>query len=127
MLAPDEIESRLRPVLTQQADIVAAWLFGSAASGGATALSDVDVAVLYGQSRGLLEHGHLTAQIMSALGTNDVDLVDLARATPFLQHRVLSRGRLLFQRDAVARVRFTAAALSRYFDLIPFLRRAYAH
>ena len=126
MLTPEEITGRTLALWGSHPEIVAVWLFGSVAAGRANHLSDVDLAVLYRASPELLEHGRLCARAMSALGRNDVDVVDLRTATPFLQHRVLTRARLIYERDAVARVCFGAQALSRYFDLLPFLRMAYA-
>ena len=41
------------------------------------------------------------------------------QATPLLAHRVLSQGTLVFERSAVARVRFQVKTASRYLDLIP--------
>lgn len=63
---------------------------------------------------------------MQALERDDVDVVCLNEATPFLQSRVFRDGTVVFDRDPVARVSFTARAMSIYLDLVPFLRKAYA-
>lgn len=116
----------LRPVFDEQPDLIAMWAFGSVAAGTASDRSDVDLAVLNARPLSLLEQGQITAKCMLALNRDDVDLVDLDSAVPFLQHRILTRGVLLFERDATRRVTFQAQALSRYFDLQPWLERAYA-
>jgi hypothetical protein len=48
-----------------------------------------------------------------------VDVVILNDATPLLAHRVLSRGSLVFERSASARVRFQVRTAGRYLDLVP--------
>ena len=61
----------------------------------------------------------LMADLGSALHRSDVEVVILNQAPPLLAHRVLSRGKLVFERSARARVRFQVRTASRYFDLIP--------
>jgi hypothetical protein len=48
-----------------------------------------------------------------------IDLVVLNDASPLLAHRVLSKGRLVFERSRSARVRFQVRTASRYADVIP--------
>jgi hypothetical protein len=45
--------------------------------------------------------------------------VILNDAPPLLAHRILSKGRLVFERSASARVRFQVRTAARYLDLIP--------
>lgn len=125
MLPREEIESRLRAALAARGDVVAAYLFGSVARGGATATSDVDVAILLATAPsptvdGL--HGRLEGELERALGLL-VQVVVLNRAPCDLIHRVLRDGILLVDRDRGARIRFEVDARNRYFDLQPFLRR----
>jgi hypothetical protein len=61
----------------------------------------------------------LITDLGSALGRPDVDLVILNGASPLLAHRVLSTGRLVFERSASARVRFQVRTASRYADAVP--------
>ena len=103
-------------------EIQAAYVFGSAASGRMRPDSDVDVAVLIdGVKRsGFLKYRlKLMADVGKALQRNDVDVVILNEASPLLAHRALSRGDLVFERSASARVRFQVRTAARYQDLIP--------
>lgn len=75
-------------------------LFGSRARGDAHERSDVDVAVAFdGLEPG--EPGYndalfgLGADLATALGTDDVDVVDLRRASPGLVRTVVDQGELL--------------------------------
>ncbi|MGH6884965.1 MAG: type VII toxin-antitoxin system MntA family adenylyltransferase antitoxin [Geminicoccales bacterium] len=99
----------------------AAYLFGSRASGRAQAHSDIDVAVRVdaGALHRRPEYGYaaeLAAHLMSALGSNDVDVVILNGAPPVLYHRVLRDGRRILSRDPRATAAHEGYALSRYCD-----------
>ena len=104
-------------------EVVAAYVFGSVATGRTRADSDVDVAVLLARplppNRSLRYQLKLMADLGSALHRSDVDLVVLNDASPLLAHRVLSKGRLVFERSRSARVRFQVRTASRYADVIP--------
>ncbi|MBX7058296.1 MAG: nucleotidyltransferase domain-containing protein [Leptospirales bacterium] len=123
----DQIRQRLRPVWEARGELIALWIFGSVAEGRADKQSDVDLAVLLREQLSLYDQALLAEHCMNALGREDVDLVDIRSVTPLLQHRILTRGAILFERDPVARVNFQTQALSIYFDLLPWLERAYAH
>ena len=98
-------------------------MFGSLATGRVRPGSDVDVAVLLDRrvrpSQMFNYRLKLMAELGSALHRPDVDAVILNQATPLLAHRVLSQGKLVFERSASARVRFQVQTANRYFDLIP--------
>lgn len=85
--------------------------------------SDVDVAVLLASplppSRALPYRLKLMADLGSALHRSDVEVVILNDASPLLAHRVLSKGKVVFERSASARIRFQVRTASRYLDLIP--------
>ncbi len=99
----------------------ALWLFGSEASGRATATSDVDLAALFTSppSPPGLEQGR--AKLEDVLG-RPVDLVDLEMASPVLAMQVLRHGRLVLERSAPHRLRFATALPGRYEDVV-LLRR----
>ena len=98
--------------------VVAAYLFGSQATGQTSPLSDVDIAVIL--EPGLASPGTVQAQLISdlmlVLRRSDVDVVVLNTAPPLLKERAISRGRLLYCRDEIARVRFEVAARREYFE-----------
>ena len=109
--------------VAKRREIQAAYVFGSVAVGRARAGSDVDVAVLLDarvpRSRMMKYRLNLMADLASALHRPDVDVAVLNEASPLLAHRVLSRGTLVFERSASARVRFQTRTASLYFDLVP--------
>lgn len=87
----------------REAGVLAAWVFGSRASGAARADSDIDMALLTDEPLPLLRRERLARDLSALLGA-EVDLVDLRRAGLALQARVVRTGRLLFSDDEPARV-----------------------
>lgn len=132
-----EIERRLRAALEARPEVQDAYLFGSQATGRAQAHSDVDVAVWISAEPPRTGHfgyaAELTAHLIAALGTNDVDVVVLNRAPPLLYHRVLRDGRRILSRDPNATASREGYAVSRYCDYVPQMakieavRRAAGH
>ena len=109
--------------VSRKREIQAAYIFGSVATGRTRPDSDIDIAVLVSRrippARFLTYRLQLMADLGAALHRSDVDVVILNNATPLLAHRVLSRGRLVFERSASARVRFQVRTAALYSDLIP--------
>lgn len=58
----------------------------------------------------------LEAEIVRALGREDVDVVHLHRAGIALQYRVIAHGGILFERDPRATSRFIERVCRHYFD-----------
>ena len=105
--------------------VVAAYLFGSQASGQTTALSDVDVAVLLepGVAAPGMVQARLISDLMLVFHRSDVDVVVLNRAPILLRQRVIGPGRVLYCRDDTARVRFEVATRREYVDTQPLSER----
>ena len=124
-MSRDQVESRLRALLAERGDIVAAYLFGSVARGTARPTSDVDVGVLLAADPPRTVDGlglELEGQLERRLGER-AQVVVLNRAPCDLIHRVLRDGILLLDRGPGVRIGFEVDARNRYFDLQPFLRR----
>ena len=92
--------------------VIAAYLFGSQASGATSPLSDIDIAVLLEPgtpSPGTVQV-ELISDLMLVLCRSDVDVVVLNTAPPLLKERAIS-GRLLYCRDEHARRKLTRCVL----------------
>jgi predicted nucleotidyltransferase len=89
------------------------YLFGSEARGGASAASDVDLAVVAPRSLAAYERFVLQEDLARALG-RDVDLVDLRVASEALKVEVIRSGRVLFESSSAARGAFECEALADY-------------
>ncbi len=126
-VSKEELERRLERALEQRDEVLEAYLFGSHATGRAQAHSDIDVAVYidalktpdaaYGYT------ADLTAHLMAALGSNEIDVLVLNQAPPVLYHRVLRDGLRLLARDLRATTTREGYALSRYCDYLPQLAK----
>jgi uncharacterized protein len=114
--------------LRSRTEVQAAYIFGSVASGTQRPDSDVDIGVLVSDKimrRDPFRYRlKLMADLMSVLGRDDVDLILLNQASPLLAHRVLSKGKLILERSASARVAFQVRAVNRYLDTQP-MRNTY--
>ena len=105
--------------------VALAYLHGSQATGHATPLSDVDVAVvtvgeLQPRDRLRLEVTLETA--LAAVLVRDIDVRIINRAPLAVRGKVVQTGVLLYARDAATRIDFETAVRSAYFDFLPVLQ-----
>src|SRR5260370_10441192 len=125
------IRDAVAECVSSKREILAAYVFGSVATGRTREGSDIDVAVLLqdgmGSSRMFQYRLRLMADLGSALHRSDVEVVILNEAPPLLAHRVLSKGKLLFERSASARVRFQIMTAYRYLDILPASKHFIRH
>ena len=100
---PDTRDLAIIDVLrTALPDVFAIYRFGSSADGTTHRGSDIDVAILALQER------------LAARLSRDVDLVDLATATPVMAIQVVAHGTLLLDGDPAARGHFEDRTFSAY-------------
>ncbi len=123
------VAESLRRALEAREEVIFAYVFGSTAAGRPHRQSDVDVA-LYVEPRALdcADRGsawgyvsEVSRPLMGALGTSEVNVVILNRASPLLADRVARSGRVILSRDEARRRRWLVETKSRYCDLA-FLR-----
>jgi predicted nucleotidyltransferase len=104
-------------------DLDALLLFGSRARGDARPDSDWDFGYL--ATRGL-DITALLSTLVTIVGTDRVDLVDLNRAGGLLRFRVARDGQVVFEKTAGAVDRFRLEAARFWCDAAPVLERGYA-
>mgnify|MGYP005858800007 CR=1 FL=1 len=103
----DSIRDTVRAVLAEH-PVAVGFLFGSHAREEATPNSDIDVAVAF-EDRSAADTATddqrlaLSTDLAVALGTDDVDVVDLRAATPGLVRAVFSEGTRLIGSEQDAR------------------------
>jgi predicted nucleotidyltransferase len=119
----NSIEKALTSYFESRPEVEAAYIFGSVVTGRARPDSDIDVAILVEDrtrpKKGFRYRLDRLTDLMGVLQRDDVDVVLLNEAPPLLAHRVLSRGRLVFERSPAARVHFQVRAVNRYLDTQP--------
>ena len=122
------IAATLREELETEPDVIAAYLYGSVASGTQRRDSDVDLALLLQQDPPDTLEGFrldLAARLQSQLG-RQVQVAVLNRAPCDLAHRVRRDGHLLIEHDRSRRVAREVKSRNEYFDTEP-IRRLYRH
>ena len=72
-------------------------LFGSHATGRARQDSDIDIAVIRKQPLSFDERLKIIGDFSDTLGREDVEVVDLASASPTLMYAVVRDGKLLYE------------------------------
>lgn len=123
MIKQDNDINRIISYFKSRDEVSALYLFGSAARGRATKDSDIDIAVLINENQlkkksfDYFKNDYYNASPSFSLGP--VDIVILNTASPYLKHRVLKTGEILFDRNRKLRVNFTAKAIMEYIDFRP--------
>ncbi|MFA0746076.1 MAG: hypothetical protein LASZOEIN_002892, partial [Candidatus Fervidibacter sp.] len=96
-------EKRIAQVMKAIPEVIAAYLFGSAARGETDQFSDVDVAVLLEddlpKERRWDIEGRLLDQLFRIVGQDKADVVDLKTAPLWFQRVVITTGRVIYERD----------------------------
>jgi len=104
-------------------EIILVYIFGSIAQGRSNKLSDIDIAILINKKmiqEKKYRYGYKAAiitDLIQLLKTNEVDLVILNEANPFLRHRVLYHGKLIHSKDEVIRINFQVDTIRKYNDV----------
>lgn len=121
------IEISLKTFFETEREVNAVFIFGSLITGYRHSFSDIDIAVLLNDEEHIAvdyKIGLLTDLIV-LLGSDQIDLVILNQAPPFLKYRILRDGSCIFERDKNKRTNFQARTYSEYFDLRPLLKKVY--
>jgi len=96
-------EERIAQVMEETPEVIAAYLFGSAARGEMDHFSDIDVAVLLEddlpKERRWDIEGQLLDQLFRIVGQDKADVVDLKTAPLWFQRVVITTGRVIYERD----------------------------
>lgn len=98
-------------------------LFGSRARGDAHEASDWDFGYLAADD---LDYAALLAAIVNSVGSDRVDLVDLARASGLLRYRAARDGVVVFEARPRLSESFRLDAIDFWCDAGPLLQRGYA-
>ena len=106
---------------TQGLDLL--LLFGSRSRGQAHDRSDWDLGYL---GTGQVGVDRLLADLVTVLGTDRVDLVDLSRGSGVLRYRAACDGQVIFERTPGIADGFRLEAVGFWCDVEPVLRAGYA-
>lgn len=97
-------------------------LHGSRARENAHERSDWDIGYLGDEA---LDRMQLLADIVDGLGTDDVDLVDLDRASALLRFRAAREGVLVYENPSGTHQDFVVTAALHWYEIEPIVRRTH--
>ena len=112
MLSEAQIREKLSP-LRRDANLNLIILFGSAVTGSTHAHSDIDLAFSFQSAVDIVS---LTNTVTQLLGTDNVDVVDVRRASPLLSFSIVRTGRLLYEDAPGQYNQFCSLAFRMYAD-----------
>lgn len=118
----DRLRDRLAGLAGSHPGLELLVLHGSRARGDAGPGSDWDFGYLAGPA---LDPAALVADLVSVLESEDVDVVDLARASGQLRHRVAADGVVLFEARPGAFEEFWLEAVPYWCDMQGVIRAEY--
>ncbi len=114
------------PSLLPDRAIALAYLYGSAATGSATSLSDVDIAVVARDYSVMAQRFDLEAGLAMGLERHGVPRADVRiinDAPIMLKGTVVTEGILVYSADEEFRIEFETLTRRQYFDYAPVARR----
>lgn len=112
---PDTIALQIENYVSLHDNIIAVFLFGSAATGKMRSSSDIDIAVMSTCRIDGFQKAEMETELSNALH-RDVDIVIFHQVDVLLQHQVLKYGKLLYVKDDAERVRQETASRREYLD-----------
>lgn len=112
----NKLIKKLEGFFRKEKNILTVYLFGSYGTEDQTELSDIDIAILFADTVSMLEELGIAAEIEFILKQGQIDLLNLNKASVILQHRVISTGEKIFERDSLTTADFIENTLKFYFD-----------
>ena len=118
------IEQAIKTVVVNASPpVIAAYLFGSHATGKVWSESDVDVALLFGEtdaSNQLEVIGRVSEYLCQALGDVEVDVVNLEGVATHFAYEILRTGKLAFCANPHERIQFEMGIFEKHTDEGPW-------
>jgi len=116
----NKVKEKILRYFKNKKEVDLVYLFGSMAKNQITPKSDIDLAVLFADSkRNLFSLQGKYTEELSSLLKKKVDIVNLNASDVAFTYRVASEGILLYEKDKIARFRMVIDLIRRYFDLKP--------
>jgi predicted nucleotidyltransferase len=113
---------KIKRIFSNEDNILFAYLFGSQITGKTGPMSDYDFAIFLSRKPSFQFKYRLKNNLLNILNTNQVDLIILNNAPIELKYNIINTGKIIYQKNSIAKVEFEADTLSQYFDYLPVLR-----
>lgn len=111
-----KIQAEIINFLVEKISPTLIYIFGSTVKGTANMNSDIDIAYLSNQKMDEYET-FMLAQELAGKINNDVDLIDLKKASTVFQSQVVSTGKVIYCLNDEARMNFEMKTLKMYAKL----------
>ena len=120
------LERKMATSLSEEKDILFAYLFGSATRGGFNGESDLDIAVYFNNrveaDEQFQKRLHLMEHLQNRTGRK-VEVLNLAEMKSiFFKFVIIKEGKVILERDHSSRVDFDLKTMNDYYDFQPFLK-----
>lgn len=112
----DDVRKKLKDYFIKEEKVSTVYLFGSYATEYETQNSDIDFGILFNQTVGMMEELRIAGELEMLIDSREVDVVNLNKANVHLQHKIISEGIILFERDEEFTADFVEKMLRNYFD-----------
>ncbi|WP_252251378.1 nucleotidyltransferase domain-containing protein [Clostridium sp. VAP52] len=104
-------------------NIVAAWFTGSYGTEYQREDSDIDIALLFEKSIGIMEEMDIACRISEILDFDNVDTINLLSAPITLKFKVIDEGRSIYEKDYYKVCDFMEEVFNKYRDEKYYLDR----
>ncbi len=108
----DAVKGKLEAIFSEDG-LQLVMVFGSTVSGKIHKKSDLDVAFLFDRP---IDTVALTNKVINLLHTDNIDVVDLKRASPLLKYSIVKTGRLIYEKEVGLFNAFYSLAVRMYID-----------
>lgn len=112
IISADEIKERLAPMFGDKG-LKIVLVFGSVVTGKTHKRSDIDIAFFFENRVDILD---LTNRVIRLMRTDNIDVVDLCRASPLLRFAAARNGKVIYERSPGLFSEFYSLAFRRYVD-----------
>jgi predicted nucleotidyltransferase len=112
MLSIEEIRERLVPLFKEEG-LQLILVFGSVVTGTLHGKSDIDLAFLFDRPVDIVS---ITNSVIRLLHTDNVDVIDLKKASPLLKYSAAEKGRPLYEKSPGMFNEFYSLAFRMYVD-----------
>jgi predicted nucleotidyltransferase len=112
MLSIEEIRERLVPFFKEEG-LQLILVFGSVVTGTLHGKSDIDLAFLFDRPVDIVS---ITNSVIRLLHTDNVDVIDLKKASPLLKYSAAEKGRPLYEKSPGMFNEFYSLAFRMYVD-----------
>lgn len=104
-------------------NIIAVWFIGSYGTEMQREDSDIDIALLFDQTIGIMDEMRIACEISEIVQFDNIDTINLLNAPITLQFKVIDEGRNIYEKDYYKVCDFMEKVFNRYRDEKYYLDR----